>query len=261
MEDQKLQSAEDSAEPGQTGAESAPASEETHEEKVSFSDEQQAKVDEIIGQKTFKGRQRERELQAELESERKAREEAESKIPAKTRPDILPMPDQYDENYAEKMQARDQSIARAADYDADERAKRKALEMEEERRVIEQSQQLQATVDEYAKRAIRDGISEQELAQISDSISNFQLDDSIAKYILMDDSGALIAKYLASNLSELDEITRSDPTLGLAYIVEKVKPKASSLIVKTTDAPDPPELLKGSGMPPRKRGVPGATFE
>ncbi|MBK28601.1 MAG: hypothetical protein CMO77_07180 [Verrucomicrobiales bacterium] len=261
MEDQKLQSAEDSAEPDQTGAESATASEETHEEKVSFSEEQQAKVDEIIGQKTFKGRQRERELQAALESERKARQEAESLIPAETRPDVPPMPNPYDEDFQEKARQRDLAIQRAADYDANEKARRNAEQEQHNRLVQEQAIKLQQIGQDYSKRAVQLGITEPELAQIGDRIKVFGLDEPIAEFILKDEQGPLIAKYLSDNPAELEEISQKDLTTAFSYVVEKIKPKASGLIVKPTDAPDPPELLKGSGMPPSRRGPTGATFE
>lgn len=261
MEDQTLQTAEQSAEPVSTGADSATDSEGQHEQKTTFSEEQQAKVDEIIGEKTFKARQRERELEAQLQAERQAKAELESQIPAKQRPDVPPMPDPYEDSYREKMEARDRAIQQAAEFDADVKARNDAQQAEVNRQNIEQAQKWNDTVLAYQQRAVQLGITEQELQQLGDQVANFGVHENIVEFIIRDDQGPLITKYLAQNPTELDSLARTDPTMGLVQVATDVKSKASGLIVKPSDAPDPPELLKGSGMPPSRRGPSGATFE
>lgn len=245
----------------QEGAESAPASEGQHEEKVTFSEAQQAKLDEIIGEQTFKRREAERELKQKLEEAERRAQELESKIAPQTRPEIPDMPDPYEDDYEERVKARDEAIRKAAAFDAEQESRQQQERRTQEQQALEEAKALQEAAQTYTDRAIQQGMTAEELDQAGQVVRAFGVSNDIATFILNDEQGPLITKYLAKHPQELDAISSMNPIQGLVTVATKVKEKAAALSAKTSDAPPPPEELEGGGIPKTQRGPAGVTYE
>jgi multidrug efflux pump subunit AcrB len=241
------------------GADSAPASEGQHEEKVIFDEAQQAKVDEIIGKKTYEARQRERELEAEREALRKQLEEVSQQVPQNERPAIPPVPDPFDDDYDEQIKARDAALLKAAEFDAQQSLKAEQSKREQEQKMLQEAKALEERAQTHAEKAKKLNVTDEELAQSQKVLVNFGISPEIAEYILDDDQGPLIQRYLAQHPQELDQVVRMPSHRGLIHLATEIKSKAA---VKTTsNAPEPPDMLEGGGSPPSKRGPAGLTIE
>jgi hypothetical protein len=242
-------------------AESAPA--ETDKDRaVEFSEEQQKVFNEVIGKKTFKLRETERE------NERLARELAElrSKVPVNTRPEVPPIPDPYtltEEQYRQAQQSRDRALSDAIAFDA-----RQAQYNEQARQIkAQQEQQQQRETEEkvksYTQQATKLGVKPEELQHAAGIVGTFGLDGyhPLAAVILADEYGPLITKYLANNVLELERVMSMPLASAAVYLDRAVKQKASALKPKVNTAPDPIDTPLASGTSQKAKGPKGATFE
>lgn len=246
VEDQETQS-EDSE-----GAESAPA----EGQKVQFTPEQQAVLDKAIGDKVRKYREAEREkqqLQQELEKLRQM-------LPQEKRPDVPPMPDPYDDDYAAKVAKRDDAIRKAAEWDARQQAVEWQRQQTEQAKQRAELQQRQETVEVYAKRAQSFGIKPEELAMAGQAVAAYGVDMDLASFIVEHDKGPLITTYLARNPLEVEKLTNMSKLHAASYIASVIAPKVD-VVRGRSNAPKPPETLGSGGAPRAERGPKGATFE
>lgn len=240
-------------------SESAPDSGQPHEKKVEFSEDQQRVVDEIVGKKVYKLREKEREA----EDLKKRLEELESKLPKEKRPEVPDLPDPYslDEGQLkEALKRREDAIRQAAAYDAQQQYLQQQREELQRQQQLQQQQELIERADTYGKQAKKLGVKAEELQQAGQVVAQF-ISNDLGYYILQDDQGPLITKYLANNLTLLDEISRMHPALAAARIASEIKPKAAALKPKVTAAPDPLEPTRNANTAPRRRGPEGATYE
>lgn len=240
--------------------ESAPSGDETPE-KVTFSDEQQKVVDGIVGKKVYHTKEAERRA----ESLQKENDDLRRQLPQEARPEIPVVPDRYDfdsdDQYLQSINNRDAQIAGAAAFDARQSQANEQAAQAQARTQFESDQAQMEQVKTYAERAEKLGVKPAELQAAGQLVANMGIDDQVATFILQDESGPLITQYLAANPLVLDTISRLDPMSAAIQISSVIKPKADQLRPKTTNAPDPLEPLRGSGVPPKERGPSGATFE
>ena len=233
----------------------APDSGENHENKPLFSEEQQKVVNDIAAKKAFEVR----EAKREAEALKKQLEEANAKIPQATRP-VIPEVDPYSDNYEADLRKRDEAILAQAKYDL---AQSEKASQSERARAEQEQAQKEATdkmVKGYADRAIQLGLNAQELAAAEDAVINYGIDPAVGNFILQDDKGPLIVKYLAANPLELESLSALNPQMAAIKIHTDIKAKAAALGVKTPTAPAPIENLSGSGMPLKEKGPKGATY-
>lgn len=230
---------------------------ETGENQGEKTEDELAKLQAAVRQKAFE----EREAKREAERLRKQNEELMAKLPQEKRPAIPPIPDDpFADNFAEMMAQRDKAIQEAAAFDARE-AERKRIEDERNRQIQEEQQKsFQALVQKYVSNAENVGISRHELDGINERVNAHMLDDQIANHIMDDPQGPLIASYLDKNILEIDAIKSMPVSRAAIYIENVIKPRAAQLTKKITEAPDPVEPLKGSGVR-EERGPKGATYE
>lgn len=260
-DDEVIEAPNQEAEQGSVNAESAPA--ETDKDRaVEFSEEQQKVFNEVIGKKTFKLRETERE------NERLAKELAElrSKVPTNTRPEVPPIPDPYtltEEQYRQAQQSRDKALSDAIAFDA-----RQAQYNEQARQIrAQQEQQQQRETEEkvksYTQQATKLGVKPEELQHAASIVQTFGLDGyhPLASLILADETGPLITKYLASNVLELERVMSMPLPNAAVYLATAVKQKAAALKPKVNTAPDPIDTPLASGTGQKRRGPEGATFE
>lgn len=221
-------------------------------------EEQQEEPDyqKIISEKAYEARQ------AKREKEELARRlaEIEAQKPKETRPNVPPIPDPWDDNFEEKVRQRDEALAKASAYDAQQRIIQEQEQAREQERLQKQQQELATRVTTYSERAKQLGIEAQELAQAGQRLSG-QVSDDVASYILDNEQGPLMTKYLSANPLELDRLQSMNPMQAAVYLETQVKPKAAQLgRKKVSQAPEPVETLNGGGAAP-ERGPKGAKFE
>ena len=239
-------------------SESSPDSAETHDKPI-FTEEQQKVFDEAIGKKVFKLREKEREA----EQLRKRLEELEKAEP-RTRPTVPELPDPFvasDEEYKRKLREREQALISAAAYDAQQQMLQQQQQQLAQEAARKQQEALVEKVQTYAERAKTLGVKAEELQAAGSIVGQFGIDDSLVQYILEDDHGPLITKYLSQNVTELDNLRHMHPTMAAVRIATQIKQKAAALKPKVTNAPDPLRKPQPSGVQPKPRGPQGATFE
>lgn len=234
------------------GTESSPV----EEEKVTFDERQQAKVDQIVGKKVKQTREAERRAQ-ELEEKLK---EAEANKPKEERPNIPQMPDTFDEDYDAKLLARDEAIKRAAAYDAQEALLKKQQEEARNEQIRQARVKLEEDTRNYIERGEKLGLNEQQMTESAQAISSFGIDPQIGQYLTEDPNGPLIVDYLARNLTTTDDLSRLSVGKGIEFLISEIKPKVMSS-KRTTKAPAPAKTLDGGGAAPKMRGPEGTVYD
>ena len=227
----------------------------TEPEKVEFNDAQQAEVNKIAAAKAFEAREQKRRadgLEAQLN---KLQEEANQK----TRPEVAAVPDQYDDDYAAQLQARDEQLIAQAKFDANQNAVFQQQEQAAQRQQQEQMNELNTKAEAYRVNAVKQGIDPTQLSESAKIVGNFGLRQDVGMEMLSDEKGSLMTMYLAQNPQAIDALnTANNITLGSIYA--DIREKSSALSKKTTSTPDPVETQRGSGVPAKDRGPTGATY-
>jgi len=228
--------------------------------KPVFDEQQQQVFDKAIAEKVFKLRESERET----EKLKLRLADLEQSVPKQVRPDVPKEPDPYALNEAEYRRLqnqRDQAIAQQAAYDAQQRF----LQQEEERQQKELAQREWEARSEkvavYSQRATQLGITNDELVSAGNTVAGFGIADEVVNYILEDEIGPAITKYLSQNVTELDALRSMPPTQAAVKIATDIRKKAAALKPKVNAAPDPVEQPAKAGIAPKARGPQGATFE
>lgn len=225
-------------------------------EPVRFSEDQQKVFDEAMNKKTAKTREAERsaiKLQEEIAQLR-------SQIPQETRPDIPPTPDPYDDNFAEQMTARDNTIIQAAKFDAVQASQQQERQRQVDADNAKQQEQARAVIVDYSERSKKLGITAPELQEAGGIVGNYGLDMQVATHILKEDHGPSITLYLSKNPTVLDEIARMSPMDAAVRISTDIKEAAKGMTQPRDLAPDPITPVRGSGMPEGDGGPKGATY-
>ena len=241
-------------------SDSAPDTGEDQEKHVQFTPEQQEIFNKTVGVKVAEKRAIEQEklrLEKELE-------ELQAKPPTQSKPYVPELPDPLalsDEEYRQRLQQREGALIEQAQYDARQRAIEENRRQMEYQAQMKQQEELNGQIKSYSDRATKFGVQPEELQAAGNTVAQFGMDDTLVSYILADDHGPLITKYLANNLTELDELSRMPPTLAAVKIATAIKQKAASLKPKVNNAPDPLDPPRGAGSAPKPKGPQGATFE
>jgi hypothetical protein len=234
-------------------------SEDNHDKKVEFTPEQQKVVNDIAAKKAFEAREAKRRAE-ELE---KRIAELEANKPVEQVPDIPALPDPYDDNYEEQLRLRDEALMAKARFDAQAQLQEQQLQAQEQERQRLEMQQLNQSVEDYSARAKKLGISDSELQQAGDLVTQYGINDQITLHILEDEQGPLITSYLSKNPQAMDAINGLPPIKAALYIESTIKPEAAKLGQKTTSAPEPVETIQPGGIDANEQYQfsKGATFE
>jgi hypothetical protein len=253
----------------ETDSDSSPDTEEVQEKQTDpdwrqvrarFDPVQQEAYDRGIAEKVKK--LREKELEAE---ELKQRLQAlEQQMPKQERPSVPKEPDPYslsDQEYQQQLRMRDEAIARRAAFDAQQRFQQEEEQRLQQQQLMKQQEILNEKVSTYSQRAVQLGITNEELQAAGNTVASFGISDDVVSYILDDDLGPAITKYLSQNVTELDAIRGMTPAQAAVRIATHVREKASALKPKVNAAPDPVEQPAKAGVAPKARGPRGAMFE
>ena len=236
---------------------------EQQEDKVTFDDKQQAKVNELIGEKVAKSYEYKR--QAEEHAQEVARLKAQMPQPEAPVVPEVPNPDDFygdETGFHAAMRQRDEAIAQRASFDAQANYERNMQEQQRQAEVMKQRQEEAKTIDTYAGNAAKLGISGEQMQQDAGMVSQAIRSPELESHILAQDSGPLIVNYLARNVMELENVRTMAPIQAALYIDNVIKPKLSASARKETAAPKPPEIIQGGSAPEKMHeAVRTATFE
>lgn len=241
-------------------SDSAPEAGETPEKEIKFDEEQQRVFNEAVGKKVFKLREKEREAEAL----KRQLDELQAKLNERQAPKIPDLPDPFrlsDEEYRQSLARRDQALRDAVAYEQQQQAIKQQQEALQQQEWQRQQEEMAQKVKSYSDRAIKLGITPEELQVAGNAVAQFGVDEAIVGIILDEPEGPLITKYLSKNPLELDALRYLSPAQAAVRIATDIKQKAASLKPKVNNAPDPLEQPHGAGTAPKPRGPKGATFE
>jgi hypothetical protein len=246
----------------ETDSDSSPDTEEVQEKQTKpvFDEQQQQVFDKAIADKVYKLREKEREA----EELKQRLQSLEQQIPKQERPSVPKEPDPYalsDQEYQQQLRMRDEAIARQAAFDAQQRFQQQEAQRLQQERLMREQEALNEKVATYSQRAVQLGISNEELQAAGNAVASFGISDDVVNYILDDDLGPAITKYLSQNVTELDAIRAMSPAQAAVRIATHVRDKAAALKPKVNAAPDPVEQPAKAGVAPKARGPKGAIFE
>lgn len=193
-----------------------------------------------------------------VEKLRAEMEELKASMPQETRPSIPDIPDPYDDDFEEKIAARDKAIKDAAAFDELQRIKRDseqaAIAQAQEQQRIESQKREQA----FAERATSSGISENELSTSVQTVSAYGgVGVDLANHLMESEQGPAVISHLAKNPDQIIALQGMTPLQGAVYVSSQIIPK----LTPTSIVPPPVDTLGGGGAPPEQKGPKGATYE
>jgi len=246
----------------ETDSESSPDTEEVQEKQTKpvFDEVQQQAFDKAIAEKVYKQRNAEKEA----DQLKRRVQELEQQIPKEQRPAVPKEPDPFalsEAEFQQQARLRDEAIARQAAYDAQQRFHEQERQRVHQEQIQKEQELLNDKVATYSQRAVQLGISTEELQVAGNSVAQFGMSDEVINYILEDDLGPAITKYLSQNITELDSLRAMPPTQAAVRIATHVREKASALKPKVNAAPDPVNAPERAGKAPSAKAPKGATFE
>lgn len=228
--------------------------------RVEFTPEQQAKVDEIARRaaaRNLEKLQEEREARQNLEAELQKLRPQQQSQPG--RPEVPPMPDPFEDDFSAKMQARDEALQRATQWDAVQYLTRQQQEQQRAQQQAAQQAELEKTVNTYQARARKLGIKDAELQVAGRQVQAVGMAPDLVQHILSDSNGPAVTVYLANNIEELDKINGMSPLNAAIYLETQIKPKVGKRV--TSKPPPTLDSVKGSGQPDGKLGGKGLLIE
>lgn len=238
-------------------AELAPDSEAEHEEQPQDEHKvNQEKVNQVINRKHREAMEWKEKYEAVMRSVPQQQQEA--------APEILPEPDDpFDDDFESKLKAHVESVKRRALWEEDQKRQQEQQQYTQQQAQKAQLEQLQTQAASYTERAKSYGISNEELQVAANTVAQAGISDELAIAILGDEDGPLFTKYLASNPIEAYEIAQMNTVQAALHLERVVRPKATALKPKKTNAPKPATKVKSASHDPDlSQGIlKGARFE
>lgn len=174
---------------------------------------------------------------------------------------IPPIPDQYDPDYEAKIQARDEKIKAVAAHEVSVsslESQQKDHELEAKNSQIEAKN---AKVAGFDSNMVTLGLNPIELKKAADTVVDYGISETLEDAVLEDPEGPLMVQYLANNPLRLEEINRMTPFQAYKAL-EEIRPQAQLLKPRTSQTPEPPEILSGGGAGEIEHpSLKGVTFE
>jgi hypothetical protein len=227
----------------ESGADLATAEQETKTDGID-----QEAVNKAINKKHFQMKEAERN--AEASEERANKLEARlQKLEQGDDPVIPPPVDPYADDYEEKTRERDDAITRKAQFDSQQKFAADQVTRTQEDKVQADQTRIDGLVTEYNGRAVKLGLDASEVERAGETVVQYGISQDLATFILGDEEGPLITKYLAANPLELDALSRMSPMQAAIRVNAEIRTKAASLKPQISQAPEPTEVLSGRGAP------------
>lgn len=245
---------EANSETAEGGAELAPATDVEQEKPTDGAQK-------AINKQHAKYREEERKRIA-AEGEAKELKEKLEAIEA-TRADVTipPIPDPYEDDFEEKVKARDEAITRKATQDAQHQNVLDQQSASAEAANKAEQERVQSVISTYDQRIVKLGLDQAEVRAAGDKVIDHGITGDLAMYIMQQEDGPLITKYLADNPIQVDELRHMTPMEAAVKINSDIKLAASAMKPQASNAPDPAETLSGRGAGEKESEfTKGATF-
>ncbi len=246
----------------ESGAELAPAPEGEQEKTEDGKLHAQEKAQKAINKQHAKYREEERKRIAAEDEAKKLKDKLEAIEAEKGELTIPDLPDPYDEDYEARITARDDAIRQQAAQNA-----QKNIVIEQQTANNEAAQRAEQTringlVEVYDKNIAKLGLDSTDIKNAVQTIVEYGVDGSVREFILQQEDGPLITKYLADNPLVLDDLRNMSPINAALKIETEIKAAASTLKPQASNAPDPAETLSGRGAGEKVNPlIKGAKFE
>jgi DNA primase catalytic subunit len=224
-------------------------------------DTEQESVQQAINKQHRKFRDEERkrilaEEQARKLEERLAAIEASSNVR-----EIPPIPDPYDMDFEQKIAQREEALLQKARDESRKEAQKSQLDAKSEAAKRDEAQRVSKLVDVFDKRVSSLGLSRDEIGRAVDVVADYGISSAVGEFLLADEDGPLITKYLAANPLVLDDLRYMSDVSAALKIDREIRKAASSMKPQVSRAPDPAETLSGRGAGENDSPlIRGATF-
>ena len=225
--------------------------------KISFDDDQQKFIDEVIVSKQVaKRKEAERQVQ-ELESKL-----AELKpVEDNARPELPPEPDPFDDDYESKMGDYREAVAAQAKWDVEDSIRQEYEQRQQEEAIRQQAAALQGELQAYDQRAEEMGISSEDLQTFGMRLDqqglNMNDNPALVHHIIRMENGPAVTAHLANNPQAVFELQQMSPMEQGAYLAN-IKTRSRK---KAPSAPPPVDVPDGKAPPSSDPLLKGAVFE
>jgi len=159
-------------------------------------------------------------------------------------PDV---PDPYSETFQADIAERDAAIQRKTEHEAQLKTADAAKQRTEEANLKIDEEKLREKIAGFDKRMNEHGLNPVEVKQAAETIIDYGASESMQDILLEDVDGPLMVAYLAKNPLEIENLNGMSTLALVNHLNTEIRPKASLLKPKTSDAPDPPMILSGGG--------------
>jgi len=234
------------------GSELAPDSDDQHESNDQVDEEAKKRqaTQDVINTKTFEAKQAQRDLQS-ANDKLKAFEDKEQNRLAAAVATIPPVPDQYDDDFDQKMADRDAALLAQADYNSSKAATLRNQQFQQQQADQQREQEIHKSVIAYDAKATELGITPNELKAAGTAVMQYGFSDDLSLHILGCPDGPLITKHLAEYPQEGFELASMSPYAVGPYL-EGIRAKAAGLKPKQSNTPNPVDSLQGNGAREKK---------
>ena len=175
---------------------------------------------------------------------------------------IPPIPDPYDDDFEEKVKARDKAITHRATQDAQKQVAIDQQSASAEAAKKAENERFQLLIDDYDKRIVTLGLDKTEVRAAGDKVMGYGIPFELVEHIADMDDGPLITTYLAENPILVDDLRHMTSMQAAVKINSDIKLAASAMKPQASSAPDPAETLSGRGAGEKQSAfLDGATFE
>lgn len=200
------------------------------------------------------------ELTRKMHAERKEKEAAYRELqqykrepePPKEVPPPSADPVTDPDTYRQQWSAREQYIKDQVKFESESEQRKQQSAAAEQRK----TEQLLTT---YNKNIDRLKISRDDLKKASDTLTQYGIDDGLTTFLLEDDDGPAIVKFLHNNVDVLADLVSMSPVKAAAFIERSVRGKLN--VKPISKAPPPPTKVSGSRTSSATVDVDGTVYE
>lgn len=248
------------------GSELAPGTEGQQEQnppvdEAAKAEKAQAATQKVISEKHFQAKQAERERDEALAKVAKF-EQDQREAAAQAAGNIPPLPDEFDDDFQEKMVQRDEAIVLKAQFDATQATFLQQQQFNQQQAAQQKEQENQKLVFDHRARATNLGVGLDEIAAAENTVLSYGLQPDCLEHVLSRDDSPLLIKHLAANPTDGIQLASMSPFMVGTYL-DGIKAKTDALKPKQSNTPAPPDQLTGSGAQVDLNKYPnskGATF-
>jgi hypothetical protein len=223
----------------------------------------QAAIQKTINTKHAQAKQAERERDEALARIAQF-EDAQRKQMADQLSVIPEYPDKYDDNFEEKVRARDEALVRQANFSQSQQAYNQQQQQHQQAGRQKQALATQEMAASYNTRAVELDIPSNVLQAAGQAVAGMGVGELAVMHILGHQDGPLITKYLADNPMDAIELASMSEFAQGAYLEQvHAKALAKTPLKKKSKAPRPPSDISGSGVKAKDGNYPnsrGAKF-